>query len=97
MLKRFPCAMTGLLLTTSGALAQNCSGGLPYTFSSGATADATKVNANFNYLLSCFATLGSGFVNKLRNGTFVSWTNGTSETIAPAATGVRLCCRRVQA
>src|SRR5579883_98254 len=31
--------------------------------------------------------LASGFVNKLRNGSFVAWPNGTSGTIAAAATG----------
>lgn len=32
-------------------------------------------------------TLASGYANKLRNGTFLSWVNGASGTIAAAATG----------
>ncbi len=59
MLLRFLCTLSGVLLTAGGALAQGCTGGLPWTFSSGSVADASQVNANFNYIVTCFATLGA--------------------------------------
>lgn len=48
--------------------------------------------ANFNAVLTCINSLPSpsgvpGFMNRLRDGTFVSWPNGTSGTITTSATG----------
>jgi hypothetical protein len=49
--------------------------------------------ANFNYLYNCLtgatipAQQSSGFVNRLRNGTFVSWPNGPSGTTTVSPTG----------
>lgn len=119
MTRMFLYAMSALLLATGGVAAQTC-GSLPYTFSAGTVAEASKVNENFSYIVNCFAKLsantftgaqtlpgnptsnlqaatkqyvdagsggGGGFVNKLRNGTFVSWPKGTSGTATTAPTG----------
>jgi hypothetical protein len=59
MMRSLLCAITGILLAANGAFAQSCGGGLPHAFSSGNVASAAEVNANFNYIVNCFATLGA--------------------------------------
>lgn len=53
-MSKIVCAiLASLLFFTTPAIAQTCAGSFPNTLTNGATADATQVMANFNYLLTC--------------------------------------------
>lgn len=94
---RSTCLMVVIALgvPVGAATAQvTCAGAWPpANLTGGTTASANDVMNNFNYLYNCLTGLtfptsqGSGFVNRLRNGTFVSWPNGISGSVAPSPTG----------
>ncbi len=53
MIRTFVAALSGLLLTTSAALSQNCAGNYPHTLTNNTNADADQVMANFAYIRNC--------------------------------------------
>lgn len=57
MTKKLLWLLLGLFAPAGPAMAQSCGSGLPYTLTNGTNADATQVMANFNYIVSCYATL----------------------------------------
>lgn len=88
-MKKFLAVLVLSVMSAGTAMAQ-CT--LPNTLTNGTNADATQVMANFNALATCINSLpgpsgNPGFMNRLRNGTFVSWPNGISGTISTSATG----------
>ncbi|MBN9090093.1 MAG: hypothetical protein J0J01_24550 [Reyranella sp.] len=58
MIKRVAAIVAAFLIPTA-SIAQTCGSGLPYNLTNGTNADATQVMANFNYIVTCFATLGA--------------------------------------
>jgi hypothetical protein len=89
MMRTCLAALLGLVMSAGTAAAQ-CT--VPNTLTNNTNADATQVMANFNALLTCINSLPSptgnpGFMNRLRNGSFVSWPNGYSGPITTSATG----------
>jgi hypothetical protein len=67
-----------------GVSAQNCVT-YPNTLTNGTNADANQVMQNFSFVLNCANAAavgsgagGSGFVNKIRNGTMDVWQRGTA-------------------
>jgi hypothetical protein len=95
MMRTILASMIALAMSVGSAVAQvTCPGTWPpANLTGGTTASANDVMNNFNYLYNCLtgiafpSTPGSGFVNKLRNGTFVSWPNGVSGTMTVGPTG----------
>jgi hypothetical protein len=83
MMRTCVAALLGFVMSAGTAAAQ-CT--VPNALTNNTNADATQVMANFNAILTCINNLPSptgnpGFMNRLRNGSFVSWPNGYSGTV----------------
>lgn len=95
MMRAILASTIALALSAGSAVAQvTCAGSWPpSSLTGGTTASAADVMANFNYLYNCLtgvtipAQQSSGFVSRLRNGTFVSWPKGPSGTATVSPTG----------
>src|SRR5438874_13020562 len=89
MIRRILATTLVLLFCVGGtAVAQTCTT-YPYTLTNGATADATQVMANFNYVLTCANNQASAALLRGWLGGLTMSNDGTNpNTVIDTAAGV---------